>query len=114
MAQTGTGQTAHNKTFILPWATGTTLAAAIATELGLRGTTWANTFTVTSGTLQTPFLRMPLIRIYTGAADGTLNDGTGATNAPLVQSQWFGPITVEDTSTLKYTGSSAATVMIEC
>lgn len=118
MAQSGTGQTAHTKIFICPWATTTTLATAIATEITLRGggATWSSVFSASPGSTQlvSPYLRMPLIRIYTAATDGVLNDTVGATNAPLPQSTWFGPITLEDTSTLKYTGSSAATVIIEC
>lgn len=118
MAQSGTGQTAHTKTFILPWATGTTLATAIATEITLRGGggTWSSTFSQSTGSTQLiqPYLRMPLIRIYTAAANGALSDTVGATTAPLVQSTWFGPITLEDTSKLTYTGASSATVLIEC
>jgi len=114
MAQSGTGQTAHNDLFICTWATDKTLAAAIAAEIHTRASTWGDTFTTAAGPLSQPYLRMPLIRIYTAAADGTLNDTTGATNAPLVQSTWFGPITLDDTSQIKYTGSSSATVFIEC
>lgn len=114
MAQSGTGQTAHNDLFICTWATGTTLATAIAAEITTRASTWGTTFSTAAGPLSSPFLRMPLIRIYTAAVDGTLNDTVGVTNAPLTQFAWFGPITLDDTSQIKYTGSSSATVFIEC
>ena len=90
------------------------MATAIGTELTARGTTWATVFTVPSGTLATPMLRMPLIRIYTTAADGVIKDGTGTTGYPIVQYSTLGPLTIEDTSTLVYTGSASAVVMIQC
>lgn len=110
--QTGTGQTAHTKNLIFPWATGTTLAAAINTALGVRGVTWAAYFSPSNSALATPNLKQPLIRIVTAATNGTLGDGTGT--FPLVTNQPYGPYTTEDTSTLTYVGDASASVHIEC
>lgn len=111
--QTGTGQTAHTKNFILPWATGTTLAAAVATELTARGEggTWATLF---GPNLTTPRTRMVLVRFWTAATDGTFGDGTGTSTIAMTQNQMYGPFTAEDLSTYKYTGSSSARAIIEC
>jgi len=116
MAQTGTGQTAHTFPMIFSWASGVTLDAAIAAELTTRSTTWGAKFSTAPGSTQLvrPWLRMPLIRIYTSAANGVLLDDQAGTNAPLVQNQWFGPITIENTSYLSYTGASSAVVFLEC
>lgn len=94
------------------WATGTTLAAAIAAALTARSTTWAEYFSAPNQALSSPWLRMPLIRIYTTAANGTLGDGTAT--VPLPQSVWFGPLTIEKTDTITYTGAASANVLIEC
>lgn len=107
--QTGTGQTAHSKPLIFDWATGTTLAAAIASTLSARTTTWTAFF---GGDLVSPNLRMPLIRVVTAATNGTIGDGTGT--FPLVTNQPYGPFTIEKADTLTFTGDAVAKVFIEC
>lgn len=105
MAASGVGNTGHTKVRIFTWATGTTLKAAIDTAVAARSTTWA-AFTDSPAST----LRMPAIYVRTAATDGALGDGT-ATIA-MTQNLTIGPFDLEDPAAIRYTGTSAATVMM--
>lgn len=109
MAQSGTGQSAHSNVKIFTWATGTTLKAAIDVMLAARSLTWAGVFGQGAS-----MLSMPMIRIFTAAADGVLSDGTAT--IPITQNALWPagfPLTVDNPLLLTYTGTSAGTVLME-
>ncbi len=102
---TGTQGTGHSKAIVFPWATGTTLKAALDTTIAARGTTWAALLDSPS-----PMLRMPAIYIYPTVAGSTLGDGVNT--FPLVHNGILGPLDLTDPATLTYTGASSASVMM--
>lgn len=102
---TGTQGTGHSKPIIFPWATGTTLKAALDTTIAARGTTWAALLDSPS-----PMLRMPSIYVRTAATDGTLGDGVNT--IAMSQNLTIGPLDLTDPATLTYTGASSASVMM--